>query len=222
MIWNKTRIPDKLHIDNARAEQKFPPLAGPASANRPVANGAAEPCCKSQGRRGPKHRPANPVRSPTRRVLPRTPRRRLGASARISRSLAARSATDGFPANSNLIRRQILPHFRNAPNGKRPIPVRLAHLSLLFHRTPVPMRRTGATIRPFTIMGFGVGLPISPIAESLAFTPLPSLYSPLLSVPYADPLPCPHPKCENVTAKPEVDLIGRVGTARRSTKLHDS
>jgi hypothetical protein len=61
----------------------------------------------------PKRRPAKAVRSPTRHVITCTSRRRLGASARIlavrfdgriSRSLAARSTSDGFPANPSFLR----------------------------------------------------------------------------------------------------------------------
>ena len=127
-------------VDIARAETKTNHSRrspAPASANRPTRqrDGRLLPSLKRLGLKpqtqtpqtqcSPNRRPAKAVRSPTRRVIPCTSRRDSGRPQEFpdrprenSRSLAARSTSDGFPANSILLRRQILPHFRNPPTAR--------------------------------------------------------------------------------------------------------
>ncbi len=78
--------------------------------------------------RQPQRRPSTAVRFPTRRVITCTSRRRLGATARISRwncpreisrSLAARSTSDGFPANPICHSKADISALRNAPPTAR-------------------------------------------------------------------------------------------------------
>ena len=89
LIWKSTPISAIIRLD-ARAETKTNHSRrspAPASANRP--NPTRRPIAARLrqarlGRSRPKRRPAPTVRSPTRRVITCTSRRRLGASARIS------------------------------------------------------------------------------------------------------------------------------------------
>jgi hypothetical protein len=107
---NRTKLVT-IRLDIARAETKTNHSRrspAPASANRPLAQATAD-CCRGLMTRSeapdpsphtqcssPKRRPAKAVRSPTRRVITCTSRRRLGASARISPGYSQRDFTAKF------------------------------------------------------------------------------------------------------------------------------